>query len=34
MSILHGGDDRQRAELLAERLRQWNSIANASCLPG
>jgi hypothetical protein len=29
MSILDGGDDRQRAELLAERLRQWKSITNA-----
>ena len=29
MSILDGGDDRQRAELIAERLRQWKSIANA-----
>ena len=28
MSILDGGDDRQRAELIAERLRQWKSIAN------
>ena len=30
MSILDGGDDRQRAELIAERLRQWKSITNAS----
>ena len=29
MSILDGGDDQQRAELIAERLRQWKSIANA-----
>jgi hypothetical protein len=29
MSILDGGDDRQRAELIAERLRQWNAITNA-----
>jgi predicted nucleotide-binding protein with TIR-like domain len=29
MSILDGGDDRQRAELIAERLRHWKSIANA-----
>ena len=29
MSILDGGDDRQRAELLAERLRQWKSLTNA-----
>jgi len=29
MSILDGGDDRQRAELIAERLRQWKSIGNA-----
>jgi len=29
MSILDGGDDRQRAELIAERLRQWKSITNA-----
>jgi hypothetical protein len=27
--ILDGGDDRQRAELIAERLRQWKSITNA-----
>ena len=26
MSILDGGDDRKRAELIAERLRQWKSI--------
>ena len=29
MSILDGGDDRQRAELIAEQLRHWKSIANA-----
>jgi hypothetical protein len=29
MSILDGGDDRRRAELIAEQLRQWKSIANA-----
>ena len=29
MSILDGGDDRQRAELIAERLRHWKSLANA-----
>jgi Predicted nucleotide-binding protein containing TIR-like domain len=29
MSILDGPDDRQRAELIAERLRHWKSIANA-----
>ena len=26
MNILDGGDDRKRAELIAERLRQWKSI--------
>jgi len=29
LRILNGDDDRQRAELIAERLRQWKSIANA-----
>jgi hypothetical protein len=29
MSILDGSDDRQRAELIAEQLRRWKSIANA-----
>jgi len=29
MSILDGRDDRQRAELIAERLRNWKSITNA-----
>ena len=29
MSILDGPDDRQRVELIAERLRQWKSIANS-----
>lgn len=29
MSILDGADDRRRAELIAERLRQWKSITNA-----
>jgi hypothetical protein len=29
MSILDGGDDRQRAALIAERLRLWKSITNA-----
>ena len=28
MSILEGGDDRKRAELIAARLGQWKSIAN------
>ena len=28
MSILDGRDDRKRAELIAERLRDWKSIAN------
>jgi predicted nucleotide-binding protein with TIR-like domain len=28
LSILDGPDDRQRAELIAERLRHWKSIAN------
>jgi hypothetical protein len=28
MSILDGGDDQQRAELIAERLKHWKSIAN------
>jgi hypothetical protein len=28
-STLDGGDDQQRAELIAERLRQWKSITNA-----
>jgi len=28
MNILDGPDDRQRVELLAERLRQWKSITN------
>jgi hypothetical protein len=28
MSILDGRDDRQRAELIAERLRHWKSITN------
>ena len=28
MSILNDGDDQQRAELIAERLRQWKSITN------
>ena len=27
MSILDGHDDRRRAELIAERLRDWKSIA-------
>jgi hypothetical protein len=27
--ILDGNDDRGRAELIAERLRRWKSIANA-----
>jgi len=26
MSILDGRDDRQRAELIAERLRNWKSM--------
>jgi hypothetical protein len=29
MGILDGSDDRQRAELIAERLRRWKSITNA-----
>jgi hypothetical protein len=29
MSILDGSDDRARAELIAERLRHWKSIANS-----
>ena len=29
LAILDGRDDRQRAELIAERLRNWKSIANA-----
>jgi hypothetical protein len=29
MNILDGGDARERAELIAERLRQWTSINNA-----
>ncbi|HEY8154395.1 MAG TPA: TIR domain-containing protein [Myxococcota bacterium] len=29
MSIMDGRDDRQRSELIAERLRQWKSITNA-----
>jgi hypothetical protein len=29
MSLLNEGDDRQRAELIAERLRQWKAMANA-----
>jgi hypothetical protein len=29
MRILDGDDDRQRAELIAERLRRWKSILNA-----
>jgi hypothetical protein len=29
MTILDGRDDRQRAELIAERLRNWKSITNA-----
>jgi len=29
MSILDGRDDRQRAELIAARLRDWKSISNA-----
>ena len=29
LSILDGRDDQRRAELLAERLRQWKSITNA-----
>jgi hypothetical protein len=28
MNILDGGDDRQRGELIAERLRHWKSITN------
>ena len=29
MDILDGGDDRKRAELIAERLRHWKSIKTA-----
>jgi hypothetical protein len=29
MTILDGNDDRHRAELIAERLKSWKSIANA-----
>ena len=29
LSILDGRDDRQRAELIAERLKRWESITNA-----
>jgi hypothetical protein len=29
VSILDGSDDRQRAELIAERLKRWKSITNA-----
>jgi hypothetical protein len=29
MNILNGPDDRQRAELIAERLRNWKSIGKA-----
>jgi len=29
LSIMDGGDDRKRAELIAERLRQWKSLTNA-----
>ena len=29
MSVLDGRDDRQRAELIAERLRHWKSITKA-----
>ena len=29
LSIMDGGDDRKRAELIAERLRQWKSLTSA-----
>ncbi|MFK0692574.1 hypothetical protein ACFX5Q_31010 [Mesorhizobium sp. IMUNJ 23033] len=29
LAILDGNDDRQRAELIEERLARWKSIANA-----
>jgi len=29
LSIMDGGDDQRRAELIAERLKQWKSITNA-----
>jgi len=29
MSILDGRDDRQRAELISERLRHWKAITSA-----
>jgi hypothetical protein len=28
VSIMDGPDDRQRAELISERLKRWKSIAN------
>ena len=28
MSILDGSDDKRRAELMAERLKQWKSIVS------
>jgi hypothetical protein len=28
MGILDGNDDRRRAELIAEQLKRWKSIAN------
>jgi len=29
LSVLQGPDDRQRAELIAQRLTQWKSTVNA-----
>jgi hypothetical protein len=29
LGILDGRDDRRRAELIAERIRHWKSMANA-----
>jgi len=29
LSILDGNDDRQRAELIAERLKRWKALASA-----
>jgi hypothetical protein len=29
LSVLDGGDDTKRAELLAERMKRWKSIENA-----
>ena len=29
LAVLDGNDDHRRAELIAERLKRWKSIANA-----